>query len=96
MTMNTINARRELKRKLAAREHVFGGWVSYREAAIAETFAKAGMDFVAIDMEHTTITTDQANRIITGVQAEGSTCLPRPVSHNNDYVKPLLKLVPMG
>ena len=76
MTMNTINARRELKRKLAAREHVFGGWVSYREAAIAETFAKAGMDFVAIDMEHTTITTDQANRIITGVQAEGSTCLP--------------------
>ena len=89
--MNTINARRELKRKLAARERVFGGWVSYREAAIAETFAKAGMDFVAIDMEHTTITTDQANRIITGVQAEGSTCLPRPVSHNNDYVKPLLE-----
>ena len=41
MTMNTINARRELKRKLAAREHVFGGWVSYRGAAIAETFAKA-------------------------------------------------------
>ena len=47
-------------------------------------------DFVAIDMEHTTITTDQANRIIM-VQAEGSTCLPRPVSHNNDYVKPLLE-----
>ena len=91
MTMSTINARRELKRKLAARERVFGGWVSYREAAIAETFAKAGMDFIAIDMEHTTITTDQANRIITGVQAEGSTCLPRPVSHNNDYVKPLLE-----
>ena len=45
MTMNTIVARRELKRKFAARERVFGGWVSYREAAIAETFAKAGMDF---------------------------------------------------
>ena len=80
MTMKTINSRRELKRKLSAREYVFGGWVSYREPAIAETFAKAGMDFVAIDMEHTTITTDQANRIITSVQAEGSTCLPRPVS----------------
>ena len=49
------------------------------------------MDFIAIDMEHTTICTDQANRIITGAQAEGSTCLPRPVSHNNDYVKPLLE-----
>ena len=91
MTMNAITARRELKRKLAAREHVFGGWVSYREAAIAETFAKAGMDFVAIDMEHTTISTDQANRIITGVQSEGVACLPRPVSHSNDYIKPILE-----
>ena len=91
MTMKTIKVRCELKRKLLAREYVFGGWVSYREPAIAETFARAGMDFVAIDMEHTTITTDQANRIITSVQAEGSCCLPRPVSHNNDFVKPLLE-----
>lgn len=91
MTINSIAERRELKRKLAAREHVFGGWVSYREPAIAETFAKAGMDFVAIDMEHTTISVDQANRIITSVQAESTCCLPRPVSHNNDYVKPLLE-----
>ena len=85
------NTRASLKQKLANRERVFGGWVSYREPAIAETFAKAGFDFVAIDMEHTTITTDEANRIITGVQSEGVTCLPRPVSHNNDYIKPLLE-----
>ena len=91
MTLQTLDARRRLKKKLVQREKVFGGWVSYREAAIAETFAKAGLDFVAIDMEHTTINTDQANRIITGVQNEGSTCLPRPVSHNNDFVKPLLE-----
>lgn len=91
MTMKSIEKRRELKRKFGSRERVFGGWVSYREAAIAETFAKAGMDFVAIDMEHTTITTDQANRIITGVQSEGSACLPRPVSHSNDFIKPLLE-----
>ncbi len=85
------NTRAILKQKLANRERVFGGWVSYREPAIAETFAKAGLDFVAIDMEHTTITTDEANRIITGVQTEGVLCLPRPVSHNNDYIKPMLE-----
>ena len=50
------NTRAKLKQKLADRERVFGGWVSYREPAIAETFAKAGFDFIAIDMEHTTIT----------------------------------------
>ena len=46
--------RRSLKTKLEQRALVFAGWVSYREPAIAETFAMAGMDFVAIDMEHTT------------------------------------------
>ena len=69
MTMNTINARRELKRKFQARS-VFGGWVSYREAAIAETFASWN-GFCSHDMERTTITTDQANRIITGRASRG-------------------------
>lgn len=86
------NERRSvLKQKLRHRERAFGAWISYREPAIAETFARAGFDFVAIDMEHTTISTDEAKRIITGVQAEGVACLPRPVSHNNDYIKPLLE-----
>lgn len=80
-----------LKSKFSKRERVFGGWVSFREPAIAEIFAKIGFDFVAIDMEHTTISTDDANRIITSVQAENSVCLPRQVSHSNDYMKPLLE-----
>lgn len=86
-----LERRKILKEKLQTRQRVFGGWVSYREPAIAETFAKAGMDFIAIDMEHTTISVDDANRIITSVQAEDCVCLPRPVSHNNDFIKPLLE-----
>ena len=65
--------------------------MSYGEPAIAETFAKSGFDFLAIDMEHTTISIDEANRIITSVQSEGSVCIPRQVSHNNDFMKPLLE-----
>ena len=91
MIENYIERRKKLKEKLRRRDKVFGGWISYREPAISETFAKAGFDFIAIDMEHTTISIDDANRIITSVQAEGSVCLPRPVSHNNDYIKPLLE-----
>jgi 2-dehydro-3-deoxyglucarate aldolase len=83
--------RAALKAKLRNRQRVFGAWVSYREPAIAETFALAGFDFVVIDMEHTTISTDEAKRIITGCHAESAACLPRPVSHNNDYIKPLLE-----
>jgi 2-dehydro-3-deoxyglucarate aldolase len=83
--------RRALKNKLRSRQRAFGGWVSYPDPAITETFAKAGFDFIAIDMEHTTISLEQAKRIITSCHAEGTTCLPRPVSHSNDIVKPLLE-----
>lgn len=92
MTFNDhLLRRRNLKNKLRNRERVFGGWVSYPDPSITETFARAGFDFIAIDMEHTTISLDQANRIITSCQAEGVSCLPRPVSHSNDIIKPLLE-----
>lgn len=83
--------RRAFKQKLRNRERVFGGWVSYADTAIAETFAMAGFDFVAIDMEHTTLSLSEAKRIITSCHAEGTLCLPRPVSHTNDILKPILE-----
>ena len=83
--------RAELKRKLRNRERLFAGWISYSHPSITETIARAGFDFIAIDMEHSTITVEQAQRIIAAAQAEGSLCLPRPVSHSNDWIKPLLE-----
>lgn len=88
---NTLSRRQTLKTKLKNREKVFGGWVSYADTAIAETFAKVGFDFIAIDMEHTTISLNQAKSIITSCHAENTCCLPRPVSHSNDILKPLLE-----
>jgi 2-keto-3-deoxy-L-rhamnonate aldolase RhmA len=88
---NSINNRRNLlKSKLNKRERLFAGWVSYAHPSITETFAGAGFDFIAIDMEHSTISLEQAQRIIAAAQSEGSLCLPRPVSHSNDWTKPLL------
>lgn len=90
--MNKIIEKRiELKRKLQNRERLFAGWVSYAHPSITETFARAGFDFIAIDMEHSTISIEQAQRIIAASQSEGVPCLPRPVSHSNDYFKPLLE-----
>ena len=84
-------ARVKLKKKLRNRERLFAGWVSYAHPSITETFARAGFDFIAIDMEHSTITIDEAQRIIAACQAENTLCLPRPVSHSNDWIKPLLE-----
>ena len=85
------NIRLSLKNKLRNRERLFAGWVSYSHPSITETFARAGFDFIAIDMEHSTITLPEAQRIIAASQSEGVPCLPRPVSHSNDWVKPLIE-----
>ena len=42
-------------------------------------------------MEHSTISIEQAQRIIAACQSEGVPCLPRPFSHSNDWFKPLLE-----
>lgn len=88
--MNILEQRKILKQKLRNRERLFAGWVSYAYPSITETFGRAGFDFIAIDMEHSTISLEQAQRIIAASQSEGVPCIPRPVSHSNDYLKPLL------
>lgn len=80
-----------LKQKFKNRERLFASWVSFAHPSITETFSMAGFDFMAIDMEHSTISTEQAQRIIAASQAQGIPCLPRPVSHSNDWIKPLLE-----
>ena len=90
--MNSQTLRqKKLKQALRNREQLFAAWVSYAHPSITETFAKAGFDFIAIDMEHSTISLTEGQRIIAACQAESVPCLPRPVSHSNDYLKPLLE-----
>ena len=84
------NLSKDLKTKLGNRQLVFGSWVSFSHPSITEIFASQGFDFHAIDMEHTTISLEQAQRIIASSQYFSVPCLPRPVSHSNDYIKPLL------
>ena len=88
---NIFEKRAQLKQKLRQRERLFAGWVSYAHPSISETFTRAGFDFMFIDMEHSTISIEQGQRIIAASQSEGVPCIPRPVSHSNDYLKPLLE-----
>jgi 2-dehydro-3-deoxyglucarate aldolase len=88
---NILEQRATLKERLRRRERLFASWVSYACPSITETLARAGFDFIVIDMEHSTISLEQAQRIIAASQSEGVPCLPRPVSHSNDWFKPLLE-----
>jgi len=86
--MNSSQA--SLKNKLRSRSLIFGGWISFYHPSIAEIFSRISVDFIAIDMEHTTISLEQAQRIIASTQSNNIPCLPRPVSSSNDITKPLL------
>ena len=79
-----------LKEKLRNRERVFGAWTSIAHPSITEIFVQSGVDFVGIDIEHSTINQEQSQRIIAASQAGGSLCLPRIASHNMEMIKRLL------
>ena len=85
-----ISSRSLLKQKLNSREKLFGSWVSFDNPSISEIFSRSDFDFLVIDMEHSTISLEQSQRIIAASQSFGVPCIPRPVSHSNDWIKPLL------
>jgi len=71
-------------------EPVFGAWTSLAHPSITEILAASGVGFVGIDLEHSTISQEQAQRIIAAAQAGGAACLPRVASHNGEQIRRLL------
>lgn len=82
---------RMLKNKLKKRELVFGAWTSLAHPQITEMFASIMKpDFVGIDVEHSTISHGESQRIIAAGQASGVSVLPRVASHNGEQMRRLL------
>ena len=82
--------RRALKEQFQNRKRIFAGWTSFAHPSITEIFSHAHLDFIGIDIEHSTISQEQSQRIIAAAQASGSLCLPRVASHNMEMIKRLL------
>ena len=81
---------------LRARRRCFGGWTSLGHPSITEMLAASTVDFVGIDLEHSTISLEQSQRIIAAAQAAGVSCLPRIASHNGEQLQRLLDAGPDG
>lgn len=87
MTTPRIDLR---KTPLTREYHAFGAWTSLGHSSIAEIFAASRVDFVAIDLEHSTISLEQSLQIMAAAQAGGAACFPRIASHNGEMIKRLL------
>ena len=69
---------------------LFGAWTSLGHPSVTEIFTRAGIDFVGIDLEHSTIGQEGAQQIIAAAQAGAAACLPRVSSHNGEQIRRLL------
>lgn len=88
--MTIAQKRLVLKNKFQSCKKVFAGWTSLSHPSISEIFCRAGFDFIGIDMEHSTISQQEAQRIIAVCHGSGSLCIPRIASHNAEMARRLL------
>jgi 2-dehydro-3-deoxyglucarate aldolase len=69
-----MNETISLKSKLRNSELTIGSWVTLGHTSIAEIMAKAGFDWLTVDMEHSAITLHQAHQLIQVIEFGG--CVP--------------------
>jgi len=74
-----------LKEKLIKKELTIGSWLSFGFTPVTEMMLKAGFDWLVIDLEHTSISIDQAFGMIQLIEQSGSVSLAR-VGKNDEYL----------
>lgn len=76
-----------LKEKLRRGRPTVGTWVSLAHPATAEMAARAGFDWVTVDLEHSSITLRECEDLIRTIELAGSTPLVRLTSNDPDQIK---------
>jgi 2-dehydro-3-deoxyglucarate aldolase len=82
--------RKKTKQKLLNRSTAFVSWTSIGHPQVTEMLVRSGVDFLGIDIEHSTISQEQSQRIIAACHAQGVACLPRVATHNQEAIKRVL------
>ncbi len=88
--MNLVERRKNVKKRLRESQYVFGCWTSLGHPSISEIFARSGVDFVVVDLEHTTIELEKTFQNILACHSQGILCLARTASHDGEMIKRLL------
>lgn len=75
------------KKKLSSCDLTVGSWITLGHPAIAEIMAKAGYDWLAVDMEHSVIDLFEAESLIRVIQLHGVAPLVRLSSNDPVQIK---------
>jgi 2-keto-3-deoxy-L-rhamnonate aldolase RhmA len=76
-----------VKQKIRSGIPTLGTWVTLGNPAIAEIFSLAGFDWVVVDLEHSTISIDQAGELIRVIDLSGASPLVRLTSNDRNQIK---------
>lgn len=82
-----MNPNVRLKKKIAEGKVCLGAWATLGHAGIAEIFARAGYDWVVVDLEHSVMSIETAAEMIRAIDLCGSAPLVRPTSNDPDLIK---------
>jgi len=77
----------KLKYKLKNKELTIGSWITLGNTSIAEILANAGFDWLVVDLEHTTISLDQAGELIRTISLSGVSSLVRLTNNDVNQIK---------
>ena len=79
-----------LKNKLKSNALTLGSWITLGHPSIAEILALAGYDWLVVDLEHTTISIEQAGELIRVIDLCGVAPLVRLTSNHPDQIKRIM------
>jgi len=79
-----------LKSRIARHETTIGSWITLAHPAIAEIMAKAGFDWLTVEMEHSSITIRDAEELIRVIDLCGVVPLVRVGENNRTLIKRVL------
>ena len=77
----------QLKQKLINKQLTIGSWITLGNTGIAEILANAGYDWLVVDLEHTTISLEQAGELIRTIELSGVPSLVRLTSNDENQIK---------
>lgn len=78
---------KSLKERLTNKELTIGSWITLAHPAIAEIMAKAGFDWLVVDLEHSVITIREAEELIRVIDLCGVTPLIRLSANDPVQIK---------
>jgi 2-dehydro-3-deoxyglucarate aldolase len=76
-----------LKERLLKKETTIGSWITMGHHEVAEIMARAGFDWLVVDIEHSAINLSQTQLLIAVIELSGVTPLVRVGKNDPDLIK---------